>query len=121
MTELFNRTSEKAKRRALRKNIPRAESVLWQYLRRKNQEGLRFRRQVSIGKYVVDFYCPKRQLVIEVDGESHLTDVAQKHDVARQKYLEGLGIRVIRFLNTDVYTNLSGVIEEVLKQLEFRK
>jgi len=121
MTELFNQVKEKAKRRTLRNNSPKAEIILWQKLRRKNIEGIRFRRQVSIGKYVVDFYCPKRKLVIEIDGESHFTEIAKQYDVARKKYFEGLGLHEIRFLNSDIYSSLPGVLEEILQKIKSLK
>lgn len=94
--------------------MPKAEYILWQQLRRKQIEGLTFRRQVSFGKFVVDFYCSKQRLAIEVDGETHLGPVAEAYDAARQKYLERLGIQVLRFWNTDVYQNIEGVVDEVL-------
>ncbi|MEK7518809.1 MAG: endonuclease domain-containing protein [Patescibacteria group bacterium] len=114
MTRLINRSTEKAKRRTLRNAMPKAEYILWQQLRRKQIAGVTFRRQVSVGKYVVDFYCSARRLAIEVDGETHIGKEAEAYDAERQKYLEDLGIRVIRFWNTDVYKNLAGVIDEVL-------
>ncbi len=114
MTELINQSTEKAKRRALRNAIPKSEYILWQQLRRKQVAGLTFRRQVSVGKYVVDFYCSARRLAIEVDGETHIGKGAEAYDAERQKYLEGLGIRVIRFWNTDVHKNLAGVVDEIL-------
>lgn len=95
--------------------MPKAEYILWQQLRRKQIAGLTFRRQVSIGKYVVDFYCSARRLAIEVDGETHIGTEAEAYDAERQKYLENLGIQVLRFWNTDVYKNLAGVVDEVLR------
>ena len=120
MTELINRGAEKAKRRALRNAMPQAEHVLWQHIRRKQIEGLTFRRQVSVGKYVVDFYCSVKRLAIEVDGETHLGREAEAYDAARQKYLEGLGIQVIRFWNTDVYKNLAGVVDEIFRVVKIK-
>lgn len=94
--------------------MPKAEYVLWQQLRRKQIAGLTFRRQVSVGKYVVDFYCSARRLAIEVDGETHIGKEAEAYDAERQKYLEHVGIRVLRFWNTDVYKNLTGVVDEII-------
>ena len=113
MTQLINRCTEKAKRRTLRNAMPKAEYILWQQIRRKQIEGLTFRRQVSVGKYVVDFYCSKCGLAIEVDGETHIGEKAETYDAERQKYLENLGIQVLRFWNTDVYKNLAGVVERI--------
>jgi len=75
---------------------------------------LKFRRQYSIGKYVVDFYCPSVHLVVEVDGETHIGEVAEEYDRERNKVIEQLGLKVIRFWNTDVYRNIEGVLEHIL-------
>ena len=114
---IFNKTSEKAKRRKLRNNMPKAESVLWYYLRRKQLEGYKFRRQYSVGKYVIDFYCPRFKLAIEVDGASHFWPGAAEYDKRRQKYIESFGIKFLRFTNTDVYENIDGVLEKIYEFL----
>lgn len=77
----------------------------------------KFRRQYSIGKYIVDFYCQKSKLAIEIDGDSHYQIGAEYKDKTRQKYLESLGIKVIRFTNTDIYTNRDNVVEIILSHL----
>jgi len=71
MTKIFNRTDEEFKRKILRRNMPQAEVILWSKLRNKALKGYKFRRQYSIERFVIDFYCPQLKLAIEVDGDSH--------------------------------------------------
>ena len=117
MTEIFNKNSEKLKRKKLRNNLSEAERIIWYRLKNKQIHGYKFRRQYGVGKYVVDFYCPKAQLVIEIDGDSHYNESAAKYDIKRQEYLESLGLRVIRFTNMEVYKSLEGVIEIIMQNL----
>lgn len=117
MTRIYNRTSEKENRRSLRKNMPPAEVILWSKLRGKGIQGYKFRRQYSIGKYVVDFYCPQIKLAVELDGESHFIEGAEKRDQEPQKMIESCGVRFLRFTNRDVYERLEGVVEEILKRM----
>jgi len=86
--------------RNLRNNSTLAESVLWKYLQNKNAFGFRFRRQKIIGKYIVDFYCPRLKLVIEIDGSSH--DNKYEYDAKRDEYLQNLGLTVLHLDNSDV-------------------
>jgi len=113
MTELFNRQSQKELRQSLRSEMPKAELLLWLEIRNKRLDGYKFRRQVGIGPYIVDFYCPSLRLVIEIDGDSHFEDGAEEKDKARQSFLEEKGIRVLRFTNTDVYQNIEQVMEGI--------
>lgn len=117
MTEIFNRRDKTVVRKKLRNNRPEPEIKLWHYLRNK-QLGFRFRRQVSIGNFVVDFYCPKIKLVIEVDGDSHFNKSAKLTDQERQKYLESLGLNVLRFTNNEVVENIEGVIKKIILSIE---
>ncbi len=96
--------------------MPLAETILWSKLRGKNLEGLKFRRQYSIGSFVVDFYCPEHKLATEVDGESHYVDGAMEHDMMRQSVIESAGVTFLRFTNHDVYERLEGVIEKILEK-----
>lgn len=90
---LFNRPSEKEKRRTLRNNMPEAEVMLWKKLKGKQVNGHKFRRQYSIGKYIVDFFCPELKLAVEVDGDSHFMDEAcMEKDRKRQFFIEKQGI-----------------------------
>ncbi len=94
--------------------MPPAEIILWSKLRGKNINGLKFRRQYSIGAYIVDFYCPERKLAIEIDGESHFVDGAREREGQRQRAIESAGVHVLRFTNRDAYERLEGVIERML-------
>lgn len=113
MTEVFNRTEVKGKRRALRNEMPHSEVLIWTRLRRKQVLGCRFRRQYSVGPYVLDFYCPSLKLAIEIDGDSHLAVEAQANDRERQISIEALGIRFLRFTNGEVFENMDGVVDTV--------
>ncbi|MBP9864669.1 endonuclease domain-containing protein [Patescibacteria group bacterium] len=117
---IYNRKSQLDRRRLLRCNSTVTEQRLWMRLRLKQLQGCKFRRQFGIGFYIADFYCPSAQLVIELDGSSHDSDEAFKNDNERQKDIEALGIKVLRFTDEDVLTNIDGVLEEVLKHLNER-
>jgi very-short-patch-repair endonuclease len=114
MTKIYNKVSEKEKRRLLRKNMPKAEVIMWSRLKQKQLLGCRFRRQYSVGSYVIDFYCPELKLAIEVDGTSHFKDESEYYDSNRQESIEQLGIRFLRFNNMEVYKKLNGVLEVII-------
>ena len=106
-------------RKALRNNRTRQEYILWKYLKGKQVNGYKFRRQHSIGKYIVDFYCPELNLAIEIDGANHFfDDRSEKYDTRRQKFIEQFGIRVLRIGNGDIMNNIKGVLEEIYKYSE---
>ncbi|MDD5039943.1 MAG: endonuclease domain-containing protein [Patescibacteria group bacterium] len=116
MTVIYNTHSMKRRRQGLRNSAPRAEIVLWRYLKGKQLAGCKFRRQYSVSGYVIDFYCARLRLGIEVDGPSHfLSKQTIVYDNQRQKFIESLGIRIIRITNRDVYHNITGVIELLLR------
>jgi very-short-patch-repair endonuclease len=110
MTKIFNKTSEKGKRRRLRNSMTEEEVILWSRLKSRQVGGFKFRRQYGIGPFVVDFYCPERKLAIEVDGGGHFKDEAIKKDLKRQKFIEQFGIRFLRVTNIDIRKNLLGVL-----------
>jgi very-short-patch-repair endonuclease len=93
-----------------------AEEKLWQKLRNKQLLGFKFRRQHSIDRFIVDFYCNEAQLVVEVDGEIH--DYTQEEDAIRQEFLESLGLRVVRFRNEAVLSSIDGVLEGIAGWLQ---
>ena len=95
-----------------------AEKALWVKLRRKQLNGLQFYRQKPLGNSIVDFYCPTAQLVIEVDGGQHYEENGAIRDGLRDRYLESLGLRVLRFSNLDVLSNTDGVIAAIVQHLE---
>jgi very-short-patch-repair endonuclease len=97
--------------RELRCNPTDAEQRLWSRIRRKQLNGHRFRRQVPLGPYVVDFACLESKLVVEVDGGQHALDVAR--DAERTAWLQAQGFRVLRFWNNEVLGNTGGVIETI--------
>ena len=118
MTKVFNRTEEKGKRKKLRRNMPQAEVILWLRLKNKRLKDYRFRRQYSVGKYVIDFYCPKLKLAIEIDGESHFTEKAEIRDKLRQYIIESYGIEFMRFTNREIYENIDGVLLAIMERFE---
>ncbi len=99
--------------RRLRQNLTSAEKILWEALRNRQLDGLRFRCQHAVGSFVVDFYCAECRLAVEVDGEIHEQRV--DYDTARTTKLQQFGLRVIRFRNQEVMTNLDKVLQQILK------
>jgi len=118
MTKIFNKKSEKEKRRKLRNNPTFTEKILWYSLRKKQIHGIRFLRQYSIDYFVVDFYAPRIKLVIEVDGSSHIGQ--EEYDLSRQKYIESFKIKVIRFTDEQVTGNVDKVIKNIEDVVEHR-
>lgn len=110
-------TLEKAK--DLRKNTTDAEKCLWQILRNRQLNGLKFRRQVPLGHYIADFVCKEKKLIVELDSSGHLEELQIKHDLKRTEFLESEGYKIIRFYNTDIFKNLEGIIDEILINLDF--
>jgi len=103
--------------RTLRKRMTNAEILLWSRVRKHQLAGFPFCRQKIIGCYIVDFYCPRAKLVVEVDGGQHYFVENAEKDRIRDKYMNRQGLRVIRFTDTDVLTNIEGVLEVILKYL----
>jgi len=108
---IFNRTDEKTKRRDLRNSSPQSEALLWAHLRQRQVDSLRFRRQYSVGAYVLDFYCPEVKLAIEIDGATHDGDEAAEYDANRQAWIEQFGIRFLRFSNQQVRNDINSVLQ----------
>jgi very-short-patch-repair endonuclease len=106
--------------RVLRKNSTDAERRLWSKLRLKNLDGFQFYRQRIIVNYIVDFYCPRAKLVIEVDGGKHYYGKTRNDDIERDEYLCSIGLKVLRFSDRDVLTNMDGVLENILNDLKVR-
>jgi very-short-patch-repair endonuclease len=118
--ESHHRTSPEIRQRAreLRHEQTPAERRLWQILRGRSLGGYKFRRQHPIDSYIIDFYCPKAKLCIEVDGDQHSLPPAEESDSARTEYLESLGCRVMRFSNVQVMNALEDVVRAIIKELE---
>ena len=102
---------------ALRKNMTEAEKVVWERLC-KNQLGVRIRRQPPICKYIADYYCHELKLVIEIDGEIHLSKENKESDISRDITLNEFGIQIIRFTNDQVINNLDQIIDEIKTKIE---
>ncbi len=111
------RTSKPLARR-LRRELTKAEIVLWTRLRRYDREPHKFRRQHPIGLYVADFAHLKAKLVVELDGATHSEDAELAHDAKRTAYLASRGWRVIRFTNDDVYQSVADVVEAIWRHLD---
>jgi len=103
----------KASSQHLRRNMTDAENMLWVRLRRKQLKGHQFYRQKIIGKYIVDFYCPKSNLVIELDGGQHYSESGKAKDKVRDEVLSKMRIKVLRYSDRDVFENIGGVMEEI--------
>ena len=102
--------------RELRQPMTPAEAKLWQRLRRRQLNGHYFRRQHPIGNFVVDFYCARAGLVVEVDGDVHV--MQEEYDSVRTEWLEDRGYLVIRFTNDEVFRELHAVLESILTACE---
>jgi very-short-patch-repair endonuclease len=94
--------------------MTKGEKLLWGRLRASRLNGLKFRRQCGIGIYIVDFYCPELKLAIEIDGDVHGYEVRRIQDEDREKSLQKLGIKVLRFTNGEVIESINGVLEQIL-------
>jgi very-short-patch-repair endonuclease len=103
--------------RALRKNSTDAERRLWSKLRLRQLNGLQFYRQRIIVNYIVDFFCPKVKLIIEVDGGQHYFGKTHDADIKRDEYLKILGFKVLRFSDRDVLTNIEGVVKNIMTNM----
>ena len=97
----------------LRSNMTKEENILWHKLRAKRFCQFKFYRQKVIGNYIVDFICPSKQLIIELDGSQHNEINQQKYDEERTKFLYQQGFRVIRFWNNEIYCELNSVLEAI--------
>jgi very-short-patch-repair endonuclease len=99
--------------RELRKDQTRDEKILWEKLNKNQINGLKFRRQHPINKFIADFFCPKIKLVIEVDGSIHEIIEFQNHDEGRTDFFNDFGITVIRFTNEQIYKDLDSIIKQI--------
>ena len=97
----------------MRQQMTKAELRLWLHLRKPGIAGLRFRRQTPIGPYIVDFFCPEKKLIVEVDGGQHSSPARTRHDCARDAWLSEQGYKVIRFWNQEVVKGLDAVCSAI--------
>lgn len=110
--DLLNHKNQKNYRSQLRHNSTPAEKELWKYLKNKQVEGLKFRRQYSIGTYIVDFYCPEIRLAIELDGQVHIGN--ERYDERRDSFIQEMGdIHLIRYENKFVYEHPECILDDI--------
>ena len=102
----------------LRMNMTKAEKILWQQFKTDRYRGLNFRRQHPINIFIVDFYCHKLKLVIEIDGEIHLNPTVKENDENRENMLMKFGLKIIRFRNVQILKDLNSVLQEIDKKIE---
>lgn len=103
----------KANSRSLRKKSTPQEILLWSRIKNRNFHNLKFRRQHVIAKYIVDFICLEKKIIIELDGLQHKREKDMKYDTNRNNYLKSLGFTVLRFWNNEVNENLEGVMLKI--------
>ena len=97
----------------LRNNSTKSEVILWNYLKGKKMLGIDFTRQKPIDSYIVDFFCSKLMLAIEIDGYSHQLEEVYAKDVEKSRRLEELGIKLLRFQDVEVFQNIKGVLQVI--------
>ncbi|MFB6340660.1 endonuclease domain-containing protein [Saccharicrinis sp. FJH62] len=115
---LKNPQYTKQTRRNLRNNPTSEEKLLWQYLKSRNLNGKKFRRQYGIGPYVVDFYCPEYNFIIELDGLIHLKEDNKKYDEERSCFLNENGFTLIRFTDEEINKNIVGALQKIESYLK---
>jgi very-short-patch-repair endonuclease len=116
MSKIHNNRVLKERRVELRRKETPTEEKLWFELRN-NKLGAKFKRQHSVGGYILDFYCAKKKLIIELDGEVHNSTEAKEYDAVRDKFFRELGYKTVRFLNREVENDIEKVLERISKNL----
>ena len=118
MTKIFNKKETFVTRKILRKNQTKYEKIMWSYLRNRQFLGLKFYRQYGIGFYIADFYCPEKKLVIELDGPQHSYKNNRMNDKVRDKQMNILNIKVLRFKNSEIENDIKSVLSKIKKVCE---
>ena len=103
--------------RQLRQKMTDAEKLLWLKIRGKQLKDVQFYRQKPLGNFIVDFYCPKANIVIELDGGQHYDNQKRIKDNQRNKILEGMGLTVLRFSDREIFENIGAVLEKIWRYL----
>ncbi|PIP18174.1 MAG: cytosine methyltransferase [Parcubacteria group bacterium CG_4_10_14_0_8_um_filter_35_7] len=116
MQRVHNLKQIKTTRKNLRRDLTLAERKLWLRIKDK-QTGYKFRRQHSIGPFIVDFYCPELKLIVEVDGDVHAFDKQIRKDKTREQYLKRLNFKIIRYQNNEIIQNIDGVLEDLYRKI----
>jgi len=111
---IYNNPNRKIGRRKLRKESTKQEKILWSFLRNKNL-GFVLRRQYSVGGYIIDFYCPKKRIGIEIDGFQHLEN--KEYDKTRTEFFKLYDIKIFRFWNSEIDKNLEDVLIKIKSTL----
>lgn len=111
---IYNHPNRRDVRKKLRKESTPQEIILWSRLRN-NGIGFKFKRQYSVGGYILDFYCPSKRLGIEIDGSQHLEN--KEYDKNRTKLFNDLDIKIIRFWNNEVNENIDSVMQKIMSEL----
>jgi len=97
--------------------MPVPEVLIWQKLRDRQINGLKFRRQYSVGNFILDFYCPELRLAVEIDGESHYLAGSRSADRSRDNFIKSNNIEILRFTNKEITDNLNGVLEIIMRHI----
>ncbi len=108
-------------RKDLRSHLTPAEATFWKVVQNSKLAGRKFRRQHSVGNYILDFYCPSEKLAIELDGEVHFNDAAREYDYERKLFLQHYGIKVLRFENRLVFEDLEWVLGVIKSNFGWNK
>ena len=117
---LHNKKELEVFRKKLRNNLTLEEAILWNQLKNKSLGGYKFRRQHSVGNYIVDFYCPKVKVRIELDGMHHFTEEGLESDKNRDQFLDQQGIQIIRIENSGIWDQLSVALELIKDECDKR-
>lgn len=120
-TQINNLPHLKTFRRKLRKNLTRAEATFWKIVKNSSFEGRKFRRQHSVGNYILDFYCPSEKLAIELDGQVNFNDSAREYDNERKLFLQRYGIKVLRFENRRIFEDLEWMLDIIRSNFGWNK
>ncbi len=115
-----NLTKLKEQRKNLRNSMTPQELIMWSRIKN-SKIGYKLRRQHSIGRYIADFYCSEKRVVVEIDGVQHFDKEAMEHDRVRSEFFQSQGISVVRFTNAEINTNLESVLENIRRVLEERQ
>ena len=118
VNRLHNVPQLKERRKQLRSSLTPAEALLWKNLQHSRLGASKFRRQHSVGPYVLDFYCPASRLAVELDGQGHFDSTRSEYDVKRMRFLEQEGVRVLRFENRQEFESLEEVLATIQVHLK---
>ena len=114
----FNNPILKPHRQQLRNNMTEAEILLWDKIKNGQVLGYKFRRQYSVGIFILDFYCSKLKLAIEVDGGQHAEEKTAEYDQCRTNYLNNHNITVLRYWNHEIFDNMEGIYSDIKNNIE---